>query len=381
MVGRLSETLEQYINNYSMKRIYLFIICLFIFYGCVERFEFVIKNNDPVLVVEGYVTDVSYNETLCYPSDGRYFTVKLSRTSDVVNMKSEKVSGANVLLTSDAGLSWQYVERGDGEYYLLDDDFKANNEDSYQLSVTLNDGQTYASDWQKLPTANNIMGEVTFEETSKYVYEYSAGDKVVSNKDGINVRVNIPENKTEGKRYYQWDFEPTWIYESSLFPPINKRCWVRSDFYLSNYVLQEDNKGGYAQLLFFEETQGNERFVWNFSLLVRQFLVNEDYYSFLEEMKKQGSDQLFSAPPYNLKSNMHSMSGEQAVVGYFAVARENAKRWYFNTRDLTYLIEDKIKAMCENPLATRERGPVCWDCLAYPNGSATLQRPTWWEDH
>jgi len=354
--------------------------------GCVEPFEFVIKNKQPALVVEGFITDVSYNETLCYPSDGRYFTVKLSKTSDVVNKKSEGVRGASVVLKSDAGLSWSYKEVNDGIYYLLDEDFKANLSDSYQLVITLNDGHQYTSDWQKLPEGDNSMGEFKFEETSKYVYEYVAGDKLVSNKKGINFYVNLPSNSDINIRYFQWTFQPTWIFESSKQPPpprgieFNRKCWVNSDNYPSNYVLQEDKKGGYDQLLFFEETEGNERFVWKFSLLVKQYLINEDYYSFLEEMKKQSSEQLFSAPPYNLKTNMHASTDKHRVVGYFGVAKERAKRWYFDTHDLSYLIQDKTKEFCQNPLAWREWGATCWDCLSYPNGNATLQKPSWWED-
>ena len=55
--------------------------------GCVEPYEFVIKNNDPSLVIEAFVSDKSFNETIDYPSDGRYFAVKLTTTTDVTNVR------------------------------------------------------------------------------------------------------------------------------------------------------------------------------------------------------------------------------------------------------------------------------------------------------
>ena len=41
-----------------------------------EPYEFVIANNEPSLVIEAFVSDKSFKETVDYPSDGRYFAVK-----------------------------------------------------------------------------------------------------------------------------------------------------------------------------------------------------------------------------------------------------------------------------------------------------------------
>ena len=59
-------------------------------FSCVlmcKRYEFLIENEQPSLVVEGYISDKSYNETLQYPGDGRCFSVKISYTSDVINRR------------------------------------------------------------------------------------------------------------------------------------------------------------------------------------------------------------------------------------------------------------------------------------------------------
>ncbi len=70
-----------------------FLLFLIIF-GCVEPYSFVIHNETKTLVVEGYISDKSFNETLLYPSDGRYFTVRLSYSGDVTNGRPVMIPGA-----------------------------------------------------------------------------------------------------------------------------------------------------------------------------------------------------------------------------------------------------------------------------------------------
>ena len=117
--------------------------------GCVEPYEFAIKNNEPSLVIEAFVSDKSFNETVDYPSDGRYFTVKLTTTTDVTNVRPLPVKSAQVQLVTDRGEVWQYTESNDapGYYFLLSDEFKAEAGVAYKLSVKLRDESAYESDW------------------------------------------------------------------------------------------------------------------------------------------------------------------------------------------------------------------------------------------
>ena len=92
-----------------LKRIlgFLLVVCAV---GCVEPYEFVIENNEPALVIEAFLSDKSFNETLDYPSDGRYFSVKLTTTTDVTNVRPLPVKSAQVQLVNDRGEVWQYTE-------------------------------------------------------------------------------------------------------------------------------------------------------------------------------------------------------------------------------------------------------------------------------
>ena len=350
--------------------------------GCIEPYEFVIKDDTPVLVVEGFITNVSYNQSKGYPGEGRYFKVKLSNTSDVTNRRGESVTGALVQLVSSEKKTWLYDEVADGEYILMDKDFAARADVNYKLLISLSGGDSFESEWLSLPkTDEQKMGDISFKEISKEVYEVVAGENKIKTIQGINVRVDIPENESRLPRYYRWDVEPVWEYTVPLRPYINKTCWIRSNTYLANYTLQEDFVGGYANDLLFMETHGNERLFEKFSLLVKQYVLNEkDYYFFSELQELSTAGAFFDKPPYNLKTNIMSVESDTKVVGYFWVASEQAKRWYFDIYDLSYPVNNHLLEECLKPYGPPAMGDIdpCKDCLGYPNGDPSLAKPEWW---
>lgn len=367
-----------------MKSTLYVILFLFLHQGCVEPYEFRIENSKPLLVVEGYISNISYNEYLDYPANPRHFTVKLRLTSDVVNVRDEVVSGALVKVINDLDEEWIYQESVStpGTYFLDDKDFEAIIGRSYKLNICLGNGEAYESSWEKIePIADTQMGSISFEEVEKEEFVVEANENVVATIQGIDVFVDLPKNETSGSVYYKWDFEPTWIYIAPLariWHP-EKICWATNKNYLRDYALQIDNSGGYKKKLFFVPSVRNERLFEKFSVLVRQYRMSEDFYYFWEEMQKQMQRKgLFDSPPYNLKSNISPLAGDEKVSGYFSVVEEKVQRWYFSTKDLSYFVRNTMKADCE--AFGRDPAPACFSCLDYHNGSATTTKPVWWED-
>ena len=170
-----------------LKRIQGFLLFLLIA-GCVEPYEFAIKNNEPTLVVEGYLSDKSFTETVNYPSDGRYFTVKLTTTTDVINVRPRPVRGAHVQLLNDDGEVWEYSESADqlGSYHLVNNDFKAEFGVNYKLSIKLPDENAYESDWETLPTQSvPAMGQISFREESIQKYIVESNEEVLVTVKGM----------------------------------------------------------------------------------------------------------------------------------------------------------------------------------------------------
>jgi len=363
-----------------------FIIILFTFSWCVEPYDFEIVNNDPILVIESYISNKSYLESLEFPSDGRYFEVKLKQTSDVININDQPVSGAMVKLVNNLNKEWEYDEipQGSGRYLLMEDNFKAQQSTQYKLQVNLANGKAFESSWEELPeSVSQKMGGISIKEVVRQGYVYESGEEVIRDLEGIDIYVNLPENINSSPLFIKWNFTPTWTYIApftSSYQDFHK-CWISNSYYLSNFVLQKDYIGGYPQKLQFVETTGNDRIYEEFSLLINQYTMNEKYFLFWQDLLEQSEKGgLFDAPPYNLQTNFTTLNSNNKVSGYFGIVEEQAQRWYFTKSELSYIVEDNLLELCRIVYGRGEPpgGPPCYSCLEYPQGNSTNVKPEWW---
>jgi len=364
-----------------IKKLRSFLLFLFVA-GCIEPYEFVVHDDDKTLVIEAFISDKSFNETLLYPSDGRYFKVRLTTTGDVRNTRPEPVNGAVVQLLSSAGAVWIYTEKGKGIYELLDTDFSAELGTEYKLRIALSDETLYESKWETMPmAAAPPMGAIGFTETEKMVYVMEASEWQIRSIKGISANIHVAQNNTGATINYRWTYSPTWIYKAPLSSVIDPGhiCWATDDHYLNSYGLHIDRTGGYHKDLFFLRTIRNERIFEKFSVLITQHVMNDQYYNFWKEMKDQNEGSLLAGvPPYNLQSNFFSTSDDKRVSGFFGVVGEQAIRWYFSRKDLSYTVVNTLKGDC----LVDYLGPPareCTDCMGYSFGTPTTTKPAWWQ--
>ena len=367
-----------------MNRPFAVIILILFTADCVEPYKFRIENDQPTLVIEAQISNISFLETKDYPSDGRYFSVKLSYTSDVINIRNEPAISAVVTLFDDQDSSWYYSESPieSGNYFLFDDYFKADLNRKYKLQVKLADGKIYESDFEEFnKNKSPEIGGIDFEEVTIQTYKIQAGETVIRPVDGINVNILLNQNEQKESIYYRWTFEPTWIFTAPLghsSNPFTYRCWITNKYYLNNYSLEEDNSGGYKKELLFMETTLNDRIYDEMSILITQYAMTKEYFNFWEEMLEQSQKGgLFDPPPFNLQTNFHCLNCDSKASGYFGVVEEQATRWHFNRENLSYYIGDIVKTNCLTPF--QDQGPECTNCLAYPFGNSTNIKPEWWK--
>jgi hypothetical protein len=362
------------------KPITFFILLSFIF-SCVEPYEFVVKDEQRTLVIEAYISDKSFDESLEYPSNGRYFSTKLTYSGDVTNVRPEMVRGALVTLSSSAGETWEYTEVEPGIYQLLSNTFRAVDNTSYKLMVSSNES-VFESTWETLPSVEPPgMGDINFKETEKQAYVVESNKNVLRTKKGITTNVTVPVNNTNSSVFYRWEFTPMWIYKAPLSSVVDPghKCWATDPNYLHDYVLQVDNVGGYTKDLFFIETIRNERLFEDFSLLLTQQAMSERYYNFWKEMQDQVlGGALINSPPFNLQTNYRSVDDSKKVLGYFGVVREQARRWYFNIKDLSYTVVNTLRSDCLVDYGPGGPAPECENCLEYSFGKTTVVEPSWW---
>lgn len=367
-----------------MSRSFTILLFLLLTADCIEPYNFRIENNLPGLVIEAQISNVSYIETKDYPSDGRYFNVKLSYTSDVININNERASYAVVTLLDDQESSWQYIEEpiGSGIYLLKDDYFKADLRRKYKLSIQLANGNNYESEYVQMPIETPPeMGDIDFEETEHQTYRIEAGESVIRYADGVNISICLNEIRQKGSSiFYRWTFDPTWVFTAPLghsSDPRTYKCWISSKSFLKDYVMEKDYAGGYKKELLFMETSLNDRIYDDMSILITQQAMTKEYFNFWEEMYVQAhKGGLFDSPASNLKTNFRSTNSNSSVFGYFGVVHEQAKRWYFSRNDLSYSIPDIVRENCMVPF--QDIGPECFYCLSYPFGNSSNVKPDWW---
>ena len=376
-------------------RAFKFFGLFLIVFSCIEPYQFVITDDSPLLVIEGYISDKSFDETQKYPSDGRYFSVKLSTTSSVTNVRSKPVSNASVKILNDENEEWLYQESGveKGLYELYDPSFAAQEGMKYKLQIS-SEEEVYESSWEAFPeTQVPPIGTVGFVESESQTYVVESGDKVLRTVKDITTHITVSENPSGEPIYYRWKLTPMWVFIAPLSPSWTRpgyKCWVTSRDYLNNYALQVDKTGGYDKELFRIPTISNERILDDFSVLVQQFAMTENNFFFWKEMYDQNEGNvLLDQPPFNIRTNFQSLSGEKKAVGFFGVVKEQATRWHFNKSQLSYNVENAFKKACENTLYGPPVGgcpePLpaypaceCKYCLDYSFGDATNVKPSWW---
>ncbi|MEO9802523.1 MAG: DUF4249 domain-containing protein [Reichenbachiella sp.] len=372
-----------------MNRVLIFLLLLA---SCVEPFDFNRNNLDPQLVIEAYVSDISYNESLAAPSNGRYFEVKLKWTRPVSKIVDDRITPfADVKLIDDQNTEWTYHENINkwGTYILFDQDFKACDDRMYKLQVTTQDDFIYESAWEKLPSlTSSPVEDIWFEEDDIKTYYYPAGEEKIRDKKIINVSTTIPTNPDGQVRYYKWEYYPMWVYEAPLavgaFSPFRK-CWITNSLYLNEYALQEDVVGGTEQVLFSIDIEKNDRLYTNFSVLVYQQSTSKDYFYFSQLMQEQNKPNgIFDTPPANLPTNFTCINDpSKKPVGYFGVVSETTRRWYFNKDELSYFVENPLRENClakfNRPQDPPDPAEECLSCLSYEKReTATLTEPSWW---
>ncbi len=369
-----------------MRKICFFLI-LAVLFACNEKYDFNIKNKEKGIVVEASISDKSFMQSLQIPSDGRYFSVSLTETNDVDNIRDVKISGAKVTLNDSEGNSYTYTEEllRPGMYYLKDDFFKAESELSYQLIIELNTGEKFESTWEAMPQTDNSIGEVFFEETAQdeYIFEPVSGQKVIQNFKGLNVGIEVPVNPDGSERFLLWDFEPFFTFSAGLLDVDhpNKFCWVSTEEYLKYTELQQDKKGGFRKDLFFIKTELNERIYDYFSVAIHQYNVTEDYYTFWKDLNGQrDKGGLYDQPPFGLYTNFTAVNNEYSCNGYFAVVEEAYTRWELDKSKLSFVVEDLTEFYCRLYFfdADPEGLDACLNCTVYPNGVSNNYPPDWW---
>jgi hypothetical protein len=283
--------------------------------GCTVEFDPDIRTNDELLVVEGMITN-----------QNRTNKIKLSRSTKIgMPVGNTPVRGALVTITDENGAITTLTEDPAGTYSTDSTLFRGRIGGKYSLNVKIND-QNYGTDFIEMlpvPPINSLYYEKVVITAARDSNDIDEG-----------ARIYIDSYDPSGKcLYFRWDYVETWEYQIP-YNVVNKICWVteRSDEILikntSNYSQAKVSK---FPVLFISNK--SDRLKETYSILVNQYSVNEQEFSFWEKVKNisQNVGNLYDVTPMSVQGNILNCDDEdETVLGYFSVSAVAEKRLFIH---------------------------------------------------
>ena len=300
----------------------LFVIQL----SCREKFDPPeVVSPDPVLIVEGVLV-----------SGAEPTSIRLSRSSRLDNSTNvEAEDGATVTVEGRDNSSRLLPATGGGFYSASGLDLLVGQD--YRLHIVTANGREYASEFVKVKQTPPI-DSIGFRQTE----------------DGVRIYTNT-RDLTGNTRYYKWDYDETWEIRSYNYATVAYRggsivtprimpqeevffCWkygasanilVNSSEKLTSDVVFE------APIAFF--ANGDERLGVRYSILLRQYAIDQAGFEFYELMKKntESLGTVFDPQPTEISGNISCLTDpSELVIGYITASTVSSKRLFISNGQL-----------------------------------------------
>lgn len=360
--------------------------------GCITQFVPETDEDQYLVVVEGLITD-----------QPEVYKVKLSMSMPLGRKPVLKpLKGCTVYIDDDHGNTHLLNESATAGTYISDpSSFRGIVGRKYTLHVYTNNSTSARYSYQSLPMEMKAVPPIdtVFHErvTIKEKDQYSGPW------EGAQVYLNTFDSQGKCK-YYRWDYTETWKFRLPYYVT-NNTCWITnnsSGIHIKNTsVLAEDRVNRYPLKFISNES---DRLAVRYSLLVNQYSVNEDEFSYWEKLQNISEEvgSLYDITPASIPGNIFCVEdpGEQ-VLGYFSVSAKSSRRIYIdeNFRGLVnpysdcpddtiygnapipnlgssvWIIEEQPYEMPPFKVLTNKK--YCADCTV----RGTTTKPDFWEDY
>jgi hypothetical protein len=320
---------------------YLNITILILVTGsCIIPYEIGTQEYDKVIVVDGIVT-----------TEFKKHSVRLSYTSPIsfseYGSLQNALQGADVWVENSNGAIYSFNEHSPGNYR-SDIDFEAKEEYDYQLFFRTSEGKLYQSTKNKPIPAPPI--DSIYDRYAELIPVNSTVQEA-----GIQFFLDSHDPTGKAKNFrYEWEetykivtpYDSRYEYDFDLGEivvretPINV-CYssnISTSLIIGTSVGSSANRVAELPIQF---VSGETDILRNrYSILVRQFAVNNDTYNYYQRMKsseRQGT--LFDEQQGSIIGNVSSVDNpNETVLGNFEVSGVSSLRVFFDLDDL----DDKL---------------------------------------
>jgi hypothetical protein len=316
-----------------MKKIkFLASIALFaLLSSCTEPYALQAGNFQDLLIMEGTITNELKNQE-----------IKITRTIPIDIQQQVIVSNATVQVIDDSGTTYPFSLQDNS--YKSNSPFQAVSGKKYKLLVQIN-GQSYESNLQAVPDESSIQS-VTANVISK-----NNGNR------GVSIAVST-NNASSNSKYYRYAYEetfivkpPKWISQDIVYDNITNNfatvprpietslCYSENnsaEIITTTTAAQQENNISNFEVLFLSDT--DYKISYRYSVLVKQFLLNQDAYNYYNQTKaaqsSSGTTLSPTQPGFIIGNIKNTSNATEKVIGFFDVATVSEKRLFFNYADL-----------------------------------------------
>ena len=358
--------------------------------SCVINYVPNISDYEEQLVVEGLITD--------QPGIN---TIKISKSEQIWKRQyPNPLKGCIVTITDDLGQTFNLTETNSVGTYVTDPaTFRGVVGQTYTLHIKTtreSPNFSYASKPVKMipvPPIDSVYYEkVVFRPSNIPV-------------GGCNIYLNTHDPSNNCK-FYRWEYLETWEIQLLLNFP-NKVCWVSNKsegINIKNASLLPEASISRLPILSIQDPI--DRLSIKYSILVKQFSLNEDEYFYWERLKNtiDQTGGLYDVIPSNIPNNIYCVEDPyKQVLGYFGVSAVSTKRLFikdnfagantmytrcftdtiFTSRpdtlsefnsDAAWIIEDHSKKVPHYVIVTYDKG--CVNCTT----RGTNYKPDYWDN-
>lgn len=302
----------------SKLKILALLVLLLTLTDCVTEFIPSVNEEIELVVVQGVLTD-----------HGDPVTIKLSTSLPLDEINEVKpLAGCIVNITDDMGSSINLYETLPG---------------TYLTNIHGIVGRTYTLHIKTGESGNNFSYESypmkmkPVPQIDRLFYEKKIIAERVANLEGVEecqiyLNTHDPENAC---KYYRWNYSETWKLRLRADVP-NQICWITNNsdniFIGNTSSFSEDVINRLPVKYISRET---DRLWTQYSILVNQYSLNEDEYSYWEKLQKVTEEigGLYDIIPSSIPGNLLCIEKpDERVLGYFSVSAVSSKRIYIKEK-------------------------------------------------
>jgi hypothetical protein len=241
---------------------------------------------------------------------------------------------AQVAVVGAGGVVYPFTDEGNGYYSI--NQLPLDISQKYNLQIKTTDGNEYLSDSVPVLTTPPI-GSVYWTQDAA----------------GVHILLNTgdPQNIT---RYYRWEYVETWEYQTAYpsfleylgngqtaFRPQSEQIFTCYQFAYATDI-NVINTNNLSQDIVSQQPitlvpTGSEKISAEYSILVKQYAMTQDAYTFWHNLKANSEDlgSLFDQQPYTQLGNFHCVNNPAIpVIGFAGICALQQQRIFINYREV-----------------------------------------------